>query len=341
MLENLDLKNRTQEEIEIEKAKERAEVQNAFWRDQNTRIEIKGKMLTLQECHREAVQEAEEIFQGTHEVMEAEIPRGKYVLYINATISGVMSRPEIKYIDQDRLEQVREMDTGEGLPTEEFPADNIRYCLGMEKGDQRFKSLNAFKDELPRDLADCVGIVFSGSEANLKDEIIPEHLEMIKKVQELVKQSTISPKPIPKLGICFGAQLLAHEEGAQIDWVQKNNTNSEIVGIKEMKITEEGRNNPILEGLAGTMPVAERHEQEITNVGTDAKVLALSENGAVEIIYFPKSDSLGTQGHIEVGPGRMAIINSDPLNVFKTDIFEGRKRLFRAFLKNIGAYLKK
>lgn len=324
-------------------AEKKAEIQNKFWRDQETRAEIKGEMLTLKECHERATAEAREIFQGTHELMEAEIPAGKYILYINSTISGVLSRPEIKYIDQDRLEKVREMDTGEKLPTEEFQADNIRYCLGINKGDPRFKFLNAFQDDLPEDLSDCAGIVFSGSEANLKDETIPAHLAMIKKVEDLVRRSTTLPVPIPKLGICFGAQLLAHEEGATIDWVKKNNEKEEIVGIREMKITEEGRQSPILEGLAGTLPVAERHQQEISRqeLPGDVNVLAESEDGAVEIIYFPQSDSLGTQGHIEVGPGRMAIISSDPLTVFKTDIFEGRKRLFRAFLKNIGTYLQK
>jgi len=325
--------------------KNRKEELNKFWRDENFKIEIDGSFYTLKECYDQVVTRTKKIFHDTHEVMEQEIPKDTYILYVDATWRNMMKNPEIPLIDEDRLMKVLEAETGSAqmLP-ETFQADTMRYCLGFTKEDTRFKSWNPYTEDTPEDLSHCVGIVFSGSEANLKEETHPERNAMIEKVRMLIRQS--KENNIPKFGICFGGQVLSNEEGSEIDWVtDAQGTRNRISGMQAIFI--ENNDKEGIDGMPQKFFVAENHEQEIKiNHLPHAKILAKDAHGGNEIIRFENTNTTCLQFHPEVSSNRIDIAESikypekNPETIFQNDANIAREILFPLFLKEAGNFAR-
>jgi GMP synthase-like glutamine amidotransferase len=285
MQENLNFTNQ-----ESKEDKEKRSKINKFWRDSNFKINLDGKDITLKEAYFEALKRSKEVFKKTKETLEQEIPQGKFILYVNQTQKGMMENPDIKYVDKDRLELINEAETGEKEIIESYQIANIRYCLGMEKGDERFKVFNSYTDDPSNlDLSNCVGVVFSGGEAYIKDETNEERKSMVENSNKIVSDTT--DLKLPRLGICFGAQLLANNLGGKIDWVYQEDHNKRITGSEKIKSM-----NP---ELPTELVIAENHAQDIHLGDMQAQVLALNENGALEV--FQTGNTLCTQGHPEVG----------------------------------------
>lgn len=321
---------------------------NHFWNDPDYKINIEGKNLSMKECYDKVIEQSQQIFEKTRVIALEQIPKGKYILYINSTIEGVARNKNIKYIDNERLEKMYKSETGSSeINPENFQERNMRYCLGLAEEDtDRFKTINLFKEEIPTNLSNCVGIVFSGSEADITDEAHIERIDMTKKARTLV---TYSKKlKIPKLGICFGGQLIANEAGAKIQWIldQEGNKNR-ITGVNEIseKETAEYSTLPI-EFPSSVFYVAKNHGQRIERgtIPADGEILAESKNGEVEMIYFSDTNTICTQFHPEVNPIRLDIAESmadskkDNSEFFIKNPEEIRATLFPSFLKIVGNY---
>lgn len=320
---------------------------NKYWRDPNYKIEINGEFLTLKECYERTLVRTQEIFEKTKQTLNEQIPEGKFILYVNQTKKGMMASEDINLIDKDRLEKLYQAETGNKEKSDDFQIDNIKYCLGIEKEDSRFKVFNSYNtdEEIP-DLNNCIGMVFSGGEAYINGEDNPERIAMLEKSKNLIKES--KKFDIPKLGICLGAQLLAHEEGAEVDWVKnEDDENERVTGMDQIIKTETTIENSFIQDFNEIVFIAQNHGQEIKEgIVLTGKILAKNEKGSIEVIQFPDG-TICMQGHAEVGSIRMDVgmnlneILKEPSYIFQNDLEKIRELVFPTFLKLAGAYNNK
>jgi GMP synthase (glutamine-hydrolysing) len=103
-------------------------------------------------------------------------------------------------------------------------------------------------------------------------------------------------RDVPILGVCLGAQLLAHALGARI----YPNPAGREVGVSEVLLTDDGRSDPLLAGLPDPLPVMQWHGDAF-ELPAGASLLATSpvcENQAFRV----GRRAYGVLFHPEVGP---------------------------------------
>ncbi len=111
--------------------------------------------------------------------------------------------------------------------------------------------------------------------------------------KEFLRQ--VVERDIPYLGICLGGQLLASALEAPV-------TRHHIteIGFYEVQLTDEGKNDPLFQGLPGYQQVIHWHEDTF-GLPRGAVRLATSENTVNQAFRFGRR-AYGLQYHIEVTP---------------------------------------
>jgi GMP synthase (glutamine-hydrolysing) len=109
---------------------------------------------------------------------------------------------------------------------------------------------------------------------------------------ELIAEALRAEHPI--LGICFGAQLLAHVMGARVG----PNKVKEI-GVDTVKLTEDGQVDDMMAGLEKELTVFQWHGDTF-RIPFGATHLAASERCKNQA--FRKGNAAGLQFHIETNP---------------------------------------
>lgn len=94
------------------------------------------------------------------------------------------------------------------------------------------------------------------------------------------------------LGFCLGAQLIGEALGAKTE-----ESPHKEVGIYPITLSDEGRQDPLLRGLSGELPVIHWHN-DMPGLTDDAKILAYSEGCPRQIIRY-KPNVYGFQCHPE------------------------------------------
>jgi len=342
MHESLRIRKNT---IETRESKEA--LLNKYWRDPNFKIEINGEFLTLKEVYEKIIITSKEIHERTKMHFNEQIPEGKFILYVNQTFKGMMDSSELVHIDEDRLEKVRESETGSKEKNDNFAEDNIRYCFGATKEDKRLRVFNSCNpDEQIPDLTDCVGVVFSGGESYINGEENPERIAMLERSRNIINES--KKIGIPKFGICLGAQLLASTEGMKIDNVKdENNTEKRITGADDITPIDQNDENSFLSDIKETLYIAQNHGQEIIEQEiSNGKIIAKNERDGIEIIEF-EDGTICIQGHPEVSSLRFDIgmilngILKEPSYVFQNNLEKTKELFFNELIKRIGAYNSK
>ena len=102
-------------------------------------------------------------------------------------------------------------------------------------------------------------------------------------------------KDIPFLGLCLGGQLLAHALGAPVKRHSKTS-----IGFYEVNLTEEGKADPLFDGLPGYQQVFHWHEDtfDIPSGAVQLATNAYTENQA----FRYGRHAYGMQYHIELTP---------------------------------------
>ena len=93
------------------------------------------------------------------------------------------------------------------------------------------------------------GLIVLGGPMNVEDRATRTHLQT---EIDLIGEALAAGKPV--LGICLGAQLLAHALGAEV----RRHPVSEI-GWYDLELTEHGHDDPILSAIGARAPVFQWH----------------------------------------------------------------------------------
>lgn len=152
----------------------------------------------------------------------------------------------------------------------------------------RLQTVKLYKEEkLPRNVQKFDAIVSMGGHMSVHDEKL---YPFLKDEKEFLRRAV--DKNIPILGICLGAQMIAHACGASIEKSSENE-----VGWKEVFVTNEGRRDILFQGLPDTLQVFQWHEDtfDMPHGGT---LLAIGKECPHQAFRY--RNAYGLQFHIEV-----------------------------------------
>jgi len=142
----------------------------------------------------------------------------------------------------------------------------------------------------------CAGIIVTGSPASVRRE------EPWMAPLEAFLRS-VSTQGIPLLGVCFGAQILAHAYGSQ---VIRNPEGWEIGGI-DLSLEKDATGDPLFTGLTGSMKALATHEDRIENLPAGATLLASNASSPIQAFRLPGL-VWGVQFHPEITPAILEIL---------------------------------
>lgn len=108
---------------------------------------------------------------------------------------------------------------------------------------------------------------------------------------------------VPVLGVCFGQQLLAHAYGGRVT----RNPQGRETGTVEVTLTQEGRQDPLFDGLPERFAVQATHEDIVSQLPEGARVLAGNANTAAQALAF-RPNVRGVQFHPEAPPDAMRAV---------------------------------
>jgi len=128
----------------------------------------------------------------------------------------------------------------------------------------------------------------------------------LKAERELLRTTTEEGR-VPALGICLGAQLLAHTFGGEV--LGKYGLPEK--GVTELSLLPGAEDDPLLAGLPSTVRGIESHQDQITRLPADAVLLMSSERCPHQMLRIGRS--WGVQFHPEVTVDRVRRWNQDTL----------------------------
>lgn len=132
------------------------------------------------------------------------------------------------------------------------------------------------------------GLVVLGGPMNVEDQAHRHHLRTeLRAIERMLAQG----KPV--LGICLGAQLLAHVLGAPV----QRNSEPEI-GWYRLQTTEAGRRDPVLSPMGDGMPVFQWHSYRF-EVPQGASHLARTDTCESQAFRYG-DNAYGLQFHLEM-----------------------------------------
>jgi GMP synthase (glutamine-hydrolysing) len=127
--------------------------------------------------------------------------------------------------------------------------------------------------------------------------------------RELLRKTTEDGRA-PVLGVCLGAQLLAHTFGGEV----RGKYGLPEKGVTELTLLPGAEDDPLLAGLPATVRAIESHQDQITRLPADAVPLMSSERCRHQMLRIGRS--WGVQFHPEVTPDRLRDWNTDTLRAW-------------------------
>lgn len=119
-------------------------------------------------------------------------------------------------------------------------------------------------DRLPTDLDGVTGVVTLGGPQSVGDDVA-----WMEPQCELLRMA--HAREVPIVGVCLGAELIAHALGGAVGKMEKPE-----IGFPEVNISVAGQTEPILAGIAWTIPQFSHHCDEVAELPPGSLLLASS-----------------------------------------------------------------
>ena len=151
---------------------------------------------------------------------------------------------------------------------------------------RRLRELNVYCEIFPFNKVpslnnDVKGIILSGSPCSVRDANAPQ-----------IDLSGIKGR-YPLLGICYGAQYLAHKYGGKVEGSLSREYGRAMMNVKDAS-------SPLLEGVPGCSQVWMSHGDTISALPDGARVIASTESVANAAYSFDGEPTYAVQFHPEV-----------------------------------------
>ncbi len=152
------------------------------------------------------------------------------------------------------------------------------------------------KDSEYPNLENHAGLILTGSPSSAYDEDA-----WIPRLSDLILEAL--DRKLPTLGVCFGHQLIAQALGGKVE----PNAKGWEIGDPEVKLTAEGKADPIFDGIPDSFRVIQSHKDIVTEMPAESVLLASNDLCAIQA--FGMGDYLRTvQFHPEMGPEHLNYI---------------------------------
>lgn len=151
---------------------------------------------------------------------------------------------------------------------------------------RRVRELNVYSEihpynKPPQIDSDVVGVILSGSPCSVRDDAAPQ-----------IDLSAIKGR-LPLLGVCYGAQYLAHNFGGLVAA-----SNSREYGRAALSKVDAA--NPLIESLSENSQVWMSHGDTIVNIPDNYQIIASTEDVPVAAYQIMGEQTWGIQFHPEV-----------------------------------------
>ena len=162
-----------------------------------------------------------------------------------------------------------------GTRPEDDAADNeyasVVRCTGLPEGDVRRRRLE--RDPLGDvNLEDWSGIILGGGPFNKSDPEAGKSPEQRRAEDELhALAERVVAADFPFFGACYGIGILGSLRDGLVD-----RTHGEPIGATSVSLTDEGREDPLFDGLPDTFDVFLGHKEAVSRLPEGAVRLAFS-----------------------------------------------------------------
>lgn len=173
---------------------------------------------------------------------------------------------------------------------------------------RRVRELNMYCEIVPYNKfpfgdESVIGVILSGSPFSVYDEkAFRTELDKIR-------------GHLPVLGICYGAQFLAYENGGKVEPAATREYGRAI-------LTEVSDNDPLLRGILPGTQVWMSHGDTITQVPENFKIIASTDKVRVAAYHIEGENTWGVQFHPEV---YHSLLGTEMLRNFVVDICGGKQ----------------
>ena len=154
----------------------------------------------------------------------------------------------------------------------------------------RVRRLGVFTEIYPptvdvAELEGVKGIIYSGGPSSVYESNAPQF------------NPAILQMPVPKLGICYGHQLMAQQQGGKVEPGKVKE-----YGIAEMSITEP--NHPLLQGIPAQSPMWMSHGDMVSTMPDGYRAIATTTDCSTAAVACDDRQLYGIQFHPEVTHSR-------------------------------------
>ncbi len=170
----------------------------------------------------------------------------------------------------------------------------VLRCSGLDERDLRRHRLE--RDELGTvDLDDWSGIILGGGPFNISDPAELKSADQRRAEAEMRALALdVVASDFPFFGACYGIGTLGTLEGGLVD-----RTYGEPIGSVQVTLSEDGRKDPLFEGLPETFDVFLGHKEAVTVLPRGGVLLASSPACPVQAFRL-RSNVYATQFHPEL-----------------------------------------
>jgi len=164
--------------------------------------------------------------------------------------------------------------------------------LGLYYNNENWRAYNIIEGDLPEEevLQTADVLVMPGSDLS-----IYQNNPKVERLKQILRPALALNNKLKFVGVCFGAQFLAHLFDGKVTKAKKGIFGIEHISLRESEMLE----HAFLEPLRGepSLPTGEYHNDEISQLPENFKLLADSPSCPAEILLSGCGRYFGMQCH--------------------------------------------